>query len=95
MRLRITENATSITFAVRVTTRAACNEIVGEHDGALKVRIAAPPVDGAANEALIRLLAKQLGVSRSHIEIVGGETSKSKRIKISNLSRSKLEEMFT
>ncbi len=94
MALEITESGTGVTFAVRVVPRAAVNEIVGEHDGALKVRITAPPVDGAANDALIKLLAKQFRVSRSDVEIVGGGTSKSKRIKISNLSRSKFEEMI-
>lgn len=95
MTLEISESETGVTFAVRVVPRAAVNQIVGEHDGALKVRITAPPVDGAANEALLKILAKQFRVSRSQIEIVAGETSKSKRIKISNLSRSKLEEMIT
>lgn len=62
------------------------------HDSALKVRIASPPVDGAANAELIKLFAKKFGVSKSDITIVGGESSKNKRIKIANLSQSKFEE---
>ena len=74
--------------------RASRSQIVGEHDGALKIQLTSPPIDGAANAELIKLLAKQLGVSKSDIEIVAGETSKSKRIKIANLSHSKFEEMI-
>lgn len=78
-------------FDVRVVPRASKSEIIGEHDGALKVRIASPPVDGAANLELIRVLAKKLGVSRNDIEIISGATSKNKRIRVTNLSQSKLE----
>ncbi len=52
-------------FDVRVVPRASKSEIVGEHDGALKVRIASPPVDGAANEELIKVLSKKFGVPKS------------------------------
>lgn len=92
--MNLTEKDGAVVFDVRVVPRASKSEIVGEHDGALKVRIASPPVDGAANAELIRLLAKKFGVSKSDIEIVGGSTSKNKRIKIANLSQSKLEEVI-
>ncbi len=88
----ITDSDGSILFAARVVPRASKSEIVGEHDGALKVRIASPPVDGAANTELIKLLARRFDVSKSDIEIVSGETSKNKRIKIANLSILKFEE---
>ena len=90
MKTPIKDNA--ITIEVRVVPRASRSEIVGVHDGALKVRIASPPVDGAANAELIKLFSKKFGVSKSDIIIVGGETSKSKRIKITNLSQSEYEE---
>jgi uncharacterized protein len=83
----------SLTFPVRVIPRASRSEVVGEHDGSLKVKLASPPVDGAANAELIRLLAKQFGVSRSDVQIVKGETSKNKRIKIKNLSISEFDEV--
>ena len=67
---------------VRVVPRASKSEIVGEHDGALKIRIAAPPVEGAANAELIKLLSKRFDVPKSAIEILKGETSKTKQIKI-------------
>lgn len=89
--IEITESNNSVIFNVRVVPRASRSEIVGEHDGALKVRIASAPVDGAANAELIKLLAKHFGVSKGDIEIAAGANSKSKRIKINNLSQSKFE----
>lgn len=84
----------SITFAARVIPRASKSEIVGEHDGALKIRICSPPVDGAANAEIIHLFAKHFSVSKSEVSIISGETSKNKRIKIENLSVSKFEELI-
>jgi uncharacterized protein (TIGR00251 family) len=77
-----TENQDSIIFNVRVIPRSSKSEIVGEHDGDLKVKLSSPPVDGRANKELIKILAKELKVAKSDIEIIGGETSKSKRIQI-------------
>ena len=87
--INYSEKAGAIIFTVRVVPRASKSEIVGEHGGALKVRIASPPVDGAANDELIKVFAKFFDVSRSQIEIVGGQTSKTKQIKIINLSAEK------
>lgn len=75
-----------ITFAIRVQPRASRSEVVGELDGALKVRLAAPPVDGEANEELIRFLAKLFGVSRRQISILSGQTSKNKLIRVDALA---------
>lgn len=69
-------------FTVRVVPRASKSEVVGEHDGALKVRIALPPVDGAANEELVKLLAKSFGVSKSAVEIVSGRSSRTKQVRV-------------
>lgn len=93
MIVNITESDGAVTFTVRVVPRASRSEVIGEHDGALKVRIASPPVDGAANDELIRLFSKKFGVSKSDIEIVSGQTSKNKRIKINNLSQLKFHEV--
>ena len=81
----------AVVFDVRVVPRASKSEIVGVYDGALKVRIAAPPVDGAANAELIRLLAKAFGVARSGIDIIAGSTSKTKRVSIRGPSRAAVE----
>ncbi|MEQ1604481.1 MAG: DUF167 domain-containing protein [Pyrinomonadaceae bacterium] len=93
MSLKISEQNNDIIISVRVIPRASRTEIVGEHDGALKVRVCSPPVDSAANAEIIRLFAKHFGVSKSEVSIVSGETSKNKRIKIENLSISKFEEL--
>lgn len=71
-----------ISFAVRVVPRASRSEIAGEHDGALRVRVTAAPVEGAANTELIKLLAKAFGVAASHVNITGGQRSKQKRVSV-------------
>ena len=73
-----------LTFKVLVVPRAARSEIVGEHSGALRVRIAAPPVDGAANMELIKVLAKAFGVPRSAIAIIRGLASKLKTVQLND-----------
>ena len=80
--MNFTEKDGVVLFDVRVVPRSSRSEIVGEHDGALKIRLASPPVDGAANAELIKLLAKSFGVSKSEVEIVTGSTSKAKCVRI-------------
>jgi hypothetical protein len=84
----------ALIFAVRVIPRSSRSEIVGEHDGALKVKLNAPPVDGAANEELIRLLAKAFDLPKKSIAIVGGQTSKSKLIQITGLNKKALTDLL-
>ena len=92
--MNIVEKSGSIGFAIRVVPRASKSEIVGEYDGSLKVRISSAPVDGAANAELIRLFAKHFSVAKSDVEIVSGETSKNKKVRIANLSASKFQELI-
>ena len=80
--LRIREHDGAITFEVRVAPRASRNRIIGVQDGALRVALTAPPVDGAANEALKKLLAKALGVAKSDIEILRGDRARIKVLRI-------------
>jgi uncharacterized protein (TIGR00251 family) len=89
-----TQKEDVITFSVRVVPRASKSEIVGEHDGALKVRIASPPVDGAANEELIRLLAKELGVAKNAVEIVKGPSSKLKQVRVTGVRADPVQRLF-
>ncbi len=84
--IQFTEKDDSVIFTVRAVPRASKSEIVGEHDGALKIRIASPPVDGAANEELIKVLSEFFGVSKSSIEITGGQTSKQKQVRINGIN---------
>jgi uncharacterized protein (TIGR00251 family) len=75
-----------VRFAVRVQPRAARSEVVGVHGEALKVRLSAPPVDGAANEQLVILLADIFAVSRRSVRILAGESSRSKLVEIDGVT---------
>jgi uncharacterized protein len=75
-----------IIISVRVVPRAGRSEIAGVRDGALLVRLNAPPVDGAANAELIEVLADALAVPKRDISIASGATSKQKRVRISGIS---------
>jgi len=78
-------------LTVRVVPRASKSEIIGAIDNVLKVRIAAPPVDGAANEALIKLLAKALGIPKGGVEILSGGTGRVKRVGVTGASDSAID----
>ena len=80
--LRVEVRGASIRVHVHVQPRASRSEVVGTFGAALKVRLLAPPVDGAANDALIALLAKALGVPRRDVRIVQGATSRAKVVEI-------------
>ncbi len=72
-------------LALRVVPRASRDVVVGYRMGAILVRVTAAPVDGAANEAVMRVLSKRLGIATRAIRIVGGSTSKSKVVEIDGL----------
>ena len=84
-----------MTFRVRVQPRAARDQLAGEHNGAIKLRISAPPVDGKANEACRRLIAKLVGVSPSAVEIIAGESSKDKLIRVHHVTAAHLRERLS
>jgi len=69
-------------FVVHLTPRGGADRVDGVRDGILRIRVAAPPVDGAANEALVGFLARELAVSRSAVRIVAGQTSRTKRVDV-------------
>lgn len=73
-------NDSKQTFNVRVIPRARQNQITVDADGTLRVHTTAAPTDGAANDAVIKMLAKHFGVSKTSIRIVRGETSRNKVI---------------
>ena len=85
--MEITVNADAILFHVRVQPRASRDTIEGEHAGALKVRLAAPPVEGRANESLRHILAERLNVPLSAVRIVSGENSRNKRVAVAGITR--------
>jgi uncharacterized protein len=71
-----------VVFNVQVVPRSSRSQVLGEYNRSLRVKIAAPPVDGAANEELIRVLAKKFSVARSAVTIISGRNSKVKQISI-------------
>ncbi len=80
--IEIIETEDCVIFSVRVIPRSSQNEIIGEHNGAVKVKLTSPPVEGAANRDLINLISKRLGISKSGVEITGGKHSKTKKLKV-------------
>jgi uncharacterized protein (TIGR00251 family) len=75
-----------VTIDVRVIPRARKTEYGGERDGAFVIRLAAPPVDGAANDALVDFLSATLNVPRRAIRIVSGERGRRKRVEIDGIT---------
>jgi hypothetical protein len=80
--LEITSTASGVEFAVKVVPGASRTRIIGLLGGALKLAVAAPPEGGKANEAVVELLAKAVGVKRGHVAIAAGHTQPQKRIAI-------------
>lgn len=92
-RFRFGKGAGGAALPVKVVPRASKNEIVGVGpDGALKIRVTAPPVEGAANEAVIALLSEALGIPKSNIDIVGGLTNTSKLVSILGIDPALVDE---
>ncbi|MBN2126222.1 MAG: YggU family protein [Deltaproteobacteria bacterium] len=79
---------------VRVIPRSSRSEIAGREGDTYRVKIASPPVDGAANKALIELLAKSLGLSKRSVRIISGETSRLKTIRIHGLKKAEVLRML-
>jgi len=75
---------------VRVTPRSSRNEVIGFQDGLLSVRVTAPPVEGAANTAIIKLLANHLGVPKSRISLAAGAKGREKTFEIDGLTPDEL-----
>jgi uncharacterized protein (TIGR00251 family) len=92
--IRYSQQNKGLTFAVRVVVRASFSGIVGVRDGALRVRVAAPPVEGAANKELIKVLAKSFKLPLKAVEIVSGVNSKSKTVRIQGADVAKLEQLI-
>lgn len=72
--------------------RAAKTEIAGTHDGRPKIRLAAPPVDGAANAALVEFVAKRLKIAKSRVRVVGGLTSRRKLLEVEGIGADAVSE---
>ena len=82
--------ADSQRISVYVQPRASKTAVAGMHDGCVKIRLAAPPVDGAANAALIEFIADQLGIAKSRVHITAGLTSRRKTVEVEGVSAAQL-----
>ncbi len=92
MELQVQANEAELSFRVKVTPRAKTSEITGVSQGALQVRLTAPPVEGKANQALKEFLAMRLGLRSNQVSIRVGDKSRLKIVAVSSLSQSQLEE---
>ena len=90
----ITSRDDGVELTLHVQPRASRTEIVGPFGGALKIRLAAPPVDGEANDELIRFLAKELGVPKGAMEIVRGATGRKKVVRIAGADEGKVRKIL-
>lgn len=80
--VNIAAHPDGVVIALKVSAGASRDRILGEHAGALKVSVSAPPEKGKANKAVCALIAKTLGVAKSHVSIISGETSRDKQVLI-------------
>lgn len=88
------ETASGISFAARIQPRAKRNAIIGELGGAVKIALTAPPVDGRANDACVEFLVEVLDVPRSAIQIISGQSSRNKVIRVTGCKVEVLREKF-
>lgn len=80
--LAVRRSGERVSFTIRVTPRASSTAVAGERDGALLVRVTAPPLEGRANDAVVELLAETLGVPRSAIRVERGAAARTKRVSV-------------
>jgi len=90
-RIEVHESDGEVQFAVRVQPRGSRNAIEGVRNGALRVRLTAPPVEGEANEALVRLLASRLNVPKSAVKILSGARGRTKRIAVRGVTAAQMQ----
>jgi hypothetical protein len=84
--IAIAERSGGVVISIRAQPNARKTAVLGEHGGALKVAVAAPPEDGRANAAIVELLRDYFGLKRSQIELIGGLTNRNKTVLIRGLS---------
>ena len=88
--IAVEERAGGVMFEVRVQPRASREEIAGEYQGALKIRLTAPAVEDRANKALCRFLAERLNVPLSAVKILSGEKSRAKRVRVQGIAAAQI-----
>ena len=91
----LTDTSAGAVLSLRIVPRAAKNAVQGELGDALKIRLCAPPVDGAANAALVEFLAEAFDLPRARVQILSGATSRTKRVLLSGCSSSMVRSILT
>ncbi len=91
--LNVREERGGIIFQVKVLPRSSKNQVAGVSEGMLKIKLTAPPVEGAGNEMLIKFLSGKLDIPKTKISIIRGQSSRSKTILAEGLSAAALEEL--
>ena len=89
--IEIQQRENAVVFAVRVQPRSSRDEISGEWEGGLKIRLQAPPLEARANEALCRFLAEILKIPASAVRILSGERSRTKRVEIRGVTAAQIQ----
>jgi uncharacterized protein len=84
-----------VELALLIQPRASRTRVVGEHDGLLKLQLAAPPVDGEANAALVEFLAKRLGIPRRQVTLVAGDAARRKRVFLQGVDAAQAEAVMS
>ncbi len=90
----LTDTPAGAVLTLRIVPRAAKNAIQGEHGDALKIRLCAPPVDGAANAALIEFLADAFSLPRARVQLLSGATSRTKRVLLAGASAADIRSLI-
>jgi uncharacterized protein (TIGR00251 family) len=93
--LLVKQGRAGLIFGVKVAPRASRDEVVGVEAGELKVRLTAPPVEGAANAALVELLARRLGLAKSQVTLIGGQTSRHKVVAVAGRGAAEIAALLT
>ena len=92
MTLKIKEDGQAVVLSVYIQPRASANQVVGLQGEALKIKLTAPPVEGAANKALVEFMAQYLGLAKSRIQVAKGDRSRQKQLRIEGISMKQLME---
>jgi hypothetical protein len=88
----IKEDENGVSFCIRVQPKSSKNEILGIVGEEMKIKLTAPPVEGEANKECIKFLARELGISKSSIRIIGGERSRNKVLRITGITKKEIED---
>ena len=90
----IEQRPEGVLLRIRLQPRASCNEASGESNGRLRIKVTAPPVEGAANKATVKYLSKTLGVSKSSVQLIKGQKAREKDFLIYDSDAAKIRAAF-